>query len=390
MARTPALCVYCGKPVGPVRKGEHVVPKSLGCVVTVRCVCSDCNNALSGVDKELVSQTPLAMIAAQELDASVDGFWDYNAEHDLALEARIVKELDAPVLWPQVVLDDRGPMFWFDLAEARQLGRERYRKEFIELLTRARNTLRGGCKRPRWLWMPVAHPPRRGRFPPRVFTPHGYREWSNRIHFKCRYAESADQGRILWSLDNWRPFEGKLKGKEHWGGMEPEAQMSYNCGDVLRALVKIGLNLLVYVCGPTQVNRQTFSEAIAFARYDEGGGPSIDDCGFVWNTDVAQMECPPDAHKFRLTCDQNWALDCAFFGGRMGATVAFPGPCAEQWSRVEIVAPLGSPDWTVETSPVILPRRMHVNWGDLPVIAPSLPAKNVEYRVRVERRTSGK
>lgn len=382
--------MYCGSPVGRVRKGEHVVPESLGCVVTLRCVCSGCNNAMSVIDKELVSKTPLGIIAAQELDTSTDGLWDYNAEHDLALEARIVKELDAPVLWPQVVFDHRGPMFWFDLAEGRQVGEKRCMREFLGLVTRARNTLRGGYKRPRWLWTPVTHPPRRGRFPPRVFTPHGYRQWSNRIHFICRYVKPIDQNRILWSLDNWRPFDGRLKLKECWGGTDPEAQMSYNCRDVLRALAKIALNLLAHVCVRTPVNQEAFAEAIAFVRHDLGPGPSPHDAGFVWNTDVADMGCPADGHKFRLTHDRNWAMDCAFFGGRIGATVAFPGPSAERWNRVEIVTPLGSPRWSVETSPVIVPRRMHVEWGDLSRIAPSLRIKNVEHRVRFERRAARK
>ncbi len=382
--------MYCGSPVGRVRRGEHVVPKSLGCVVALRCVCNGCNNAMSVIDKELVSKTPLGIVAQQELDTSTDGLWDYNAEHDLALEARIVKELDAPALWPQVVFDDRGPMFWFDLAEARQVGEQRYMKAFLGFLRRARDTLRGAHKRPRWLWMPVAHLPRRGRFPPRVFTPHGYREWSNRIHFLCRYAKSVDRNKILWSLDNWHPFEGKVREKEYWGAIDPEAQMSYNCRDVLRALVKIALNLLAHVCVRTPVNEDTFPEAIAFVRYDQGSGPSRHDCGFVWNADVAALGCPADGHKFRLTHDRNWAMDCAFFGGRIGATVAFPGPSDEQWNRAEIVAPLESSQWSVETSPVILPRRMHVEWGDLSRIAPSLRIRNVEHRVRFERRPSKK
>ena len=117
----------------------------------------------------------------------------------------------------------------------------------------------------------------------------------------------------------------------------------------------------------------------SFGRYDRGPGPSLRSSGFVWNTDVADMECPANAHKFRLGHDRDWSLDCAFFGGRIGATVMFPGPSGEQWSRAEVVTPLGSPDWTVDRSIVILPRRMHVNWGDLSRIAPSLRIRNVQH-----------
>ncbi len=379
-------CMYCNAEVRAVRKGEHIIPESLGGALSIRNVCSQCNNEFSVIDKELVSKTPLGIVAGQELGASTDGLWDYNAEHDLALEARIVKELDAPVLWPQVVFDDRGPMFWFDLAEGRQVGEERCMREFLELVTRARNTLRGGYKRPRWLWTPVTHPPRRGRFPPRVFTPHSYRQWSNRVHFICRYLKPIDQNRILWSLDNWRPFEGRVKLKECWGSIDPEAQISYRPRYILRALVKIGINSLAHICKQTRVDQQAFPEAIQFVRYDRGDGPSFDDCGFVRNEDVQTLDCPNDAHALRLTHGANWGLDCAFFGGRIGATVSFPGPNHDKWQRAEIVAPIGRRDWQVRTSRVVLPRTMRVEWGDICRIAPSLPVKNVEHRFRLERR----
>jgi len=380
-------CIYCGSQVRAVRKGEHIVPESLGCVLALRCVCGKCNNEMSGIDKELVSQTPLHIIASQALDKSSDGVWDYEAGYDLALEARVVEQFTSPVLWPQVVFDERGPMFWFDLEEGRQVGERQYIKTFVEVLRTARNTLRNAHKRPRWVWMSLTHPPRRGRFPPRVFTPHTYPELSNRIHFICRYVKPVDKNRILWSLDNWRPFEGRLKLEERLGASDPEAQMSYSSRNVLRALVKIGVNLLAHICQTTPVNKDSFREAIGFARYDEGAAPSLKDYGFAWNTDVARLECPQNAHKFRLTYDRNWALDCAFFGGRIGATVAFAGPNHEKWRRVEIVMPLGSPDWEVKTSPIILVRVMHAEWCDLSLIAPSLPVKNLQHRFRVERRT---
>lgn len=379
-------CIYCGNSCRGVRRGEHVVPRSLGCTRTLKSVCQECNGHLSIVDKELVSKSPLEIIASEELDKTADGIWDYNAQFDVSLEAYVLPGHEAPMLWPQVVFEDRGPAFWLDAAEGRRVGKERFLRALFGCLMRARQTLEDGRGRPAWLWKPLDHPPRRGRFPPRAYTRHAFHELSGSVHVECRYVEPVDRGRILWSLDNWRPFDGRLKLKESWGGEEPEVRLSFRPRHVLRALVKIGINLLAYVCRETSVDKESFAEAISFARFDRGAGPCLEDSGFVWNDDVQALKCPASAHRFRLTHWQNWGLDCAFFGGRIGATVAFPGPNSEAWTRADITAPIGSSDWKVATSRIQLPRTMHVDWFDLPKLAPSVPWRNVHSRVRVHHR----
>ena len=95
------------------------------------------------------------------------------------------------------------------------------------------------------------------------------------------------------------------------------------------------------------------------------------------NADVQQLHCPDKCHLFRLTWDKQWYLDCAFFGGRIGATVVFPGPCRETWFRAEIITPLKSSDWSVTRSSIVLPRRMRVEWRDVAEVVPSVPIDNV-------------
>lgn len=389
MGRSPEIkplktCMYCGNPVQGVRRGEHIIQQALGGTLTLACVCQGCNNRTSEIDKELVSRSPLSLVAWETTGNTEEDVWDYNAEFDVALEARLLKKYAAPVLWPQVVLEAKGPMFHADLEEVQKVGPQIYLKKFLLHLTRARNTLRDGSKRPRWIWEPVAQPPRRGRLPPRVYSRHSFDELSDKVHFQCKYLGHVDKKRILWSLDNWRPFERRMQFKECFGVRDPEAQCSFQPRCVMRALVKIGINLLAYVCKETVVSQDTFPEACSFVLHEDASGPCQADCGFVVNKDIRGLECPEKCHRFRLTHTDHWCLDCAFFGGRIGATVAFQGPSGEPWARADITVPLGSNKWTINTSPIFLPRRMRVEWKDWSKVVPSVPIGNVETHGRVE------
>ena len=232
---------------------------------------------------------------------------------------------------------------------------------------------------------------RRGRFPPRVCTPHVFHELGNKSHFLCKYEPPVDKDRILWALDKWRPLEGGLAFFESLGIKDPESQWSFRPFYVLRAVVKIGVNLLAEICDNTQADRATFAGAVAFVLGESEKGPSLDDSGFALNDDAQSMGRPKGAHKFMLTCapaaelSYNWGLDCAFFGGRVGATVAFPGIYRESWMRAEVTVPLQSNDWTVVKSEILLPRRMRVEWGNLTRVIPSVPITNLKSSLRIER-----
>jgi len=378
-------CIYCGEPLQGVRKGEHIVQKALGCTRTLRRVCGDCNNKFSKIDKELVSNSYLKFVASDELDRTEHEVWDYNQELDVALEAHMLPEYRAPVLWPQVILDRRKCFFQADLDEMKSAGPERYFKKFYHFMMIAREDLRADKKRPRWRWERVLQPPRRGRFPPRIYTPHTFCKFSGKVHFNCRYAKDTDKDRLLWQLDKWNPLAGRLELHESLGVIDPESQRSFYPRHVLRALVKIGINLLAKFCIKTVVTKDTFGDAIGCVLYDHDG-PTEQHSGFVLNEDIEFLECPKDAHKFCLVHDGHWTLHCAFFGGRIGATVAFPGPNDESWKTATITAPLKPNKWTVEKSSIIHVRKMRVEWADVNKIVPSLPFQNVECKVRFEPR----
>ena len=378
------FCIYCGKQVRGVRKGEHVIPEALGGTLTLKNVCRECNNAFSEIDKELVSKSPLNFFVWQTLGSHSGEAWEYVEKYDLVIETRLLPEYRCTVLWPQVVLDGDKPLFFYDDQEARQVGRERCLDRFLTLLRRARNTLRDGSKRPRWLWEQIPNGPRRGRYPPRVFAPHRFADFSDRMHFKCRYVGSIDKNRVLWNLDRWKPFGGRLAVDQFWGVRDPEFFISCRPKHVLRALVKIGINLLAHICESSWVNRDNFAEAVLFVCGGQGSEPDMARSGFVRQSDIEGLECPEGAHRFRITHKSGyWSLDSAFFSGKIGATVSFPGPNHESWLRAEVTVPINSRDWTIQTSPIVLPRRMRVE-EDFGKVAPHLPITNVKSKMRTK------
>jgi hypothetical protein len=380
-----AICIYCGGPVGRVKKGEHVIPDALGGSVKLKTVCNRCNNAMSDIDKELVWESPIRLVSWEVLGNHSNDILEFNARRNLALEARVLPGYVSPVLWPQVVFEPKAPGFFADLNEMKAVGPERYCRVFYAYLMQARRTLQDGSKRPQWLWHRRHKSPRRGLYPPRVFTRHTWDEFNDGMHFECWYVGSLDKNELLYKLDNWRPFEEKTYIQENWGVIDPESFLSYRPRLILRALVKIGINLLAHLCQKTIIGKATFPKATSYARYDNVNGPDEGAYGFVINDEIQTLGCPAKAHKFRLTYDSSWwHMACSFFGGRIGAVVAFPGRNDEAWRRADIVVPLNSGDWTVTTSPIIVPTRFHAEWADTSRIIPSVPLVNLTVEVMHE------
>lgn len=340
---------------------------------------------MSDIDKELTWESPLHLVAWEALGKGANDTLDFDRNDDLALQARVLPGYISAELWPQVILEPSGKIFLrADAQEVQAVGHEHFFRAFYAYLIRARNTLRDGSRRPRWIWSRMARAPKQGRFPPRVFTRHTYREFSDKMHFECKYLGSLDRARLLSSLDRWRPFDGTIVLGKTVGVAEPESHLSFRPRFVLRALVKIGVNLLAYVCERTKVGRTTFMEATGFARYGIGG-PRESTAGLVVNDDVRCLNCPPNAHRFALAHDLGvWQLICSFFGGRIGAVVRFPGPNQESWRRVDIVAPLSSPHWKVTKGILLVPMHPRIEWMDMSRIVPSVCFRNPESEMCLE------
>jgi hypothetical protein len=241
-------CIYCGQDVRGVRKGEHVVPQALRATVAIQRVCKKCNNnELSQLDKELVSASPLHIAAREKLDIIGDNIWDYNAQLNLAIEGWLDEDLNAVVQWPQVVLDEGHSIFCYDIQEVEKIGLQVCYETFHSQLLKAVETVRRNDRRPKFRWRSIPNPPRRGRFPPRVFTRHKCNDLHGDISFECRYHGSIDQDGVLSRLETWHIDINNTKEFSMLGVNDPETATSYRPRWILRALVKIAINLLVYV-----------------------------------------------------------------------------------------------------------------------------------------------
>lgn len=381
------ICLYCGKPLKKVKRGEHVVPKALGGTITIRNVCQNCNdNLLSPLDTELTSESPLKILVWDELGGASEYCWDYQQRFDLALEARPGKQVGTKYIhvvpWPQLILHEKEPVFVADCDEVMNFGHE-YFERFMAYLRRARASLDPSGKSRSWHWQHVPVAPSLGRYPPRVFTRHTFRDLDERSAFICRYTGDVDRGWILWKLDNWRHSKRALKTGQSWGVTNPQFFCSYRLQYVLRALAKIGVNLLALYCKRTPVDCFTFRQAVDFILHGKAFGKGQLG-GFIYNEDIMALGCPKGSHLFRLSHLPNglWRLYCAFFGGRFGATVAFPGPNNEDWVMADIRTPLKSSDWEFTGHGVIAMPRMRVTLTDLANVMPSIPATNFQHEWR--------
>ncbi|MCH8270607.1 MAG: hypothetical protein IH985_05275 [Planctomycetes bacterium] len=379
-------CIYCGGSTSGVRRGEHVIPEALGGTRTLRCVCGSCNGEFSVLDKELCSRSPLSIVVQQELGTESAMLWDYNEEYGIALEARILRGFLAPVLWPQLVLLGPKTLFLFDQEEAESVGLEDYAKAFYNLIQRS--TEKWLTQSKGIIWERIRQPPIRGRFPPRFFSPHEYADWKRGMTFICRYLDPIEREQIVHAVRRWKPVIRRSTKATSLGVLDPEALLSFQQDLILRALVKIGLNLLAYVISPTDVNSTTFPSATKYARWGTTGMPNPENNGFVTDHTLSESHCPTDAHKFELVySNQLWRLVAVFFGGRIGICVRFPGPQITEYVRYGIVAPVKSKDWTVEKSEVYLPSRpISTLWDDLSVMIPSMPIRYRGSEKRVEQR----
>lgn len=361
------------------------MPHALGGNVTIRRVCTECNNnVLSQLDNEFVRASPLHIAASKELDTNGEDFWDYNAQLDLAIEGRLVDGRRAVAQWPQLVLDGSHLIFCYDVDEMEKVGLQKCREMFHRRLLEAMQTVRRGDRRPKLRWCSLPNPPRRGRFPPRVFARHRCDDLREGISLECRYHGEIDKDRIMEAIEHWEIDVGDTQESRMEGVIDPEAATSYRPRWILRALVKIGVNLLAYVMDD-EFPQDGLDEAVQFVRYDRGGGPSMRVCGFLEHEVTARLECPQNAHKFTLQHAKGWALDCSFFGGSIGAAVEFPGPHWNKARRIDIIAPIGAGEWQVQRSQVLIARSRRVT-ERIDVMMPWAALTKVRTRTRIVRR----
>jgi hypothetical protein len=383
----PKACVYCGGNIGRVKKGEHVIPAAIGGALTIKTVCQACNNLFSRIDAELCSRSALSIVASQELDAHLWQVWDVDhAAKNLFLEASPDWSAKSFKLYPQVVFERSGPQIRGDYQEMIRFGKEAFQQVLVKGMLRACRRFNAG--QPRWLHrerMPL-NPDlaKQYRLPPRIFVRHSITELADllsqnkRASFVLRYETDADWRFAMNVLSKWEPTPGYQRFDVRLGTHLPTFRFTYDGTEVLRALAKIGINLLAAHCCKTRVNWETFRDVIAVVMGKSPVSlPLMNANGFVDARGIEPIRAQARAHSFRLLhSDGHWHIYSSFFGGRVGSFVRFPGPNHEEWNEVDIIAPLGSPSWTVATGRIIQPFPVSIEWRNLRLIVPSIEMFN--------------
>jgi hypothetical protein len=294
------------------------------------------------------------------------------------------------VCYPQVTFERSGPELRGDLQEMQRIGFDNFETVFIKAVRHAFQRYEHGEKR-------VLHFERidsgitsRGyRHPPRIFTRHSINEIAENYknqRFILRYSTPKDRVlafRFLSRLDDRPKFN---RWTEKVGTLSPAIGHFFDMGLTVRALWKLGINLLAGFCRKTPVDKNTFGRAIGVICGTNTLDPTLlAQNGFVEASGIAELQASGQSHAFRLVHhDGHWLVYSSFFGGRIGAAVAIPGPNREEWNTLQVVAPLREKDWSVSTYKLLNPMRVRIEWSDLAKIAPTQKFHSAVSQILVE------
>lgn len=392
VSTSTSLCIYCGQPRGRVRKGEHIIPDTIGGVRTIKEVCAACNNGvLSDIDRELCSVSPLAIVAAEVYGNGIGQTWDVDHRAgNVLLEGAPSWAEQSMTVWPQIIVTNKGPEIRGDYEEVLEFGPTYFRQIFVRHMRQAywrwRSTGKGLIFRPLRSANDLLEV---YRYPPRIFVERRMRDFNDKITFLIGYRDSSGKRQALHTIDNWDSGGEFKRFDVQLGSHLPAVRRYWDVVKIIRALTKLGINLLRDTCQRTTVDHRSFSQAIGFVM--GRSEPSINlfhQCGFIWPSDVAELHRDDGGHSFRLLHDsQRWRLYCSFFGGRVCATVRFPGPCNENWSTADISTPLASherdvsPEWQVSRHRMLLPYPCHIEWTAPERVIPSVELLNTKHRI---------
>jgi hypothetical protein len=414
MAKIIVPCLYCGKPVLNVKKGEHIFPEAIGGVLAIKNVCGKCNNGvLSALDDELVSRSQLGMIASAELGTKFHYCWDVDhSANDLLMEAEPIFDKTGLVnmtLWPQLILEGNDLQLRASSSEVLQYGKEEFARNLFAHAKRCFDRWRNPQdKKDRKALAFERIPPgiagwRNYRLPPRIFAKRRMSEYTPNKSMTIRYVTEDDKRRLLNKLEKITAYLNfKNQSMFHLEERTPQISREWQPAVITRALTKIGINLLSHLCEKTPVNLFTFVEPVPFVL----GELALDvrvysRWGFVWPNDLAEIHRYDNGHAARVVYDTSkrmWIFYISFFGGKMAAMVEIPGPNTEDWLTADVSTPLSSKTvdvtklWVEKKSKEFKPFDVHVEWADPIKTCPSIEflthAPNLYHRlpIRYEER----
>ncbi len=385
-------CIYCGFP-DHRPSDEHIVPEALGGTRTIPGVCERCNNGvLSDIDRELCSRSPLSIVATRELYRPIHHLWDVDwSANGLLIEGAYDQKADGFHPYPQMIFDDPRRHLRAELGELQSAGSERFQRVFVTHLARAFHAYEAGNKR-RLIVERVRSPFIRGglRFPPRVFTRRRVDQLDGKETFILRYIDPADKRRALKELAELRPDKRFRQFEIVSGSRTPKIQVVFEQVKVVRALMKLAVNLLIDSCRRTTLNRKTIEPVIRFILGELAPPPGLLlSNGFVLPASVEVMGAHSQSHRFWLIHHGGeWTAVSSFFGGRVFASVRFPGPNREAWNFLEIEVPLDDDksNWSRKDRIVTPYVRLSIEWEDAGRLIPSVPLTNFQSMVVTETR----
>lgn len=368
-------CIYCGKPVGRVRKGEHLIPASLGGTLCTADVCGLCNGLFSDIDRELCSRSPLSAVAAREIDSTVWQVWDVDeSAGNILLEGR--PDLERGSIWtfPQLLVFPTHIEYRADNAELMAFGADKFHVLFARRLQKLFWQHEHGKSNAFHLYRVRASKKLFSvyNYPPRFFVRGSIEDACGDKSVELRFVTQADRRLALSRLESGVAFKPMETTSVSMGSYLPVMRFFYDGAKVWRALAKIAVNLLHHYCERTTVNAQTFTSVIGEIRgTTQFPVTRMREGGFVWASDIATMAAEDGGHAIRLYhTEGHWHASFAFFGGQCGAIVRFPGPNLESWKTLEVRAPLNSAEWIATPMSFPVWMRFHIEWDDLTKIIP--------------------
>lgn len=368
-----------------VMTNEHIVPDGLGADGTIENVCKTCNGGrLSKLDRELISRSPLSIIASRELNKPLHELWDFNQTFgNILLESHYDPALDGPRLYPQIVFDQGRRYIWADDKQMRAVTPTRLqillRRSMSEALKRWEKKRKGIFfeKIPKALLT--------ARFPPRVFWRVPVEEIDDRSTLIIRYINDGEQFEVLNEIDHWplrrrfRNYEGVLSRRA------PNVRIGFVNSTVACALLKIGFNLLARICTATDINCTTFPSIAATIL---GRHPvkvaMMHSTGFVRPSDFSYLETPTKSHTFCIWRDNGaWEILMSWFGGQVCAAAKVHGWSHDRWRFARLEVPIGRPhdEWKITTSEKVIPQKppYQVEWEDLAAVVPTAKIHNLQF-----------
>lgn len=396
-------CIFCGGEVRKAKYGEHVIPDAIGGTRYIRefsgrNVCPACNNGpLSVADRELCSRSPLAVAAAQSLDAALWQTWEVDrTQGNLLLEARADFTQQSMTVYPQVILSPNGAAFRGDYEDMARIGPENFVRVLIRAAIRAFRHFRAGDDG--WVHSERLddHPgvARGFAYPPRLFSRSSIVDLAHDLKsgkkssFIFRYGTVGERRQGLRVLEDLQTYPRVSDHQKVMGSALPAIRCFFDLTRTLRGLVKIGFNLLAAYCSSTPIDSVHCPDTTAFVLGRIGASPQgFSQNGFVDPSEFRDFEDPAGGHVFRIQHYRgNWEIQSSYFGGRVASFVRIAGPNREDWNRADVLVPLNDRNWQFTKSSLLLPHRPRIFWNEPEKMMPTAGFLNMDARVVPSRR----